>query len=84
MIDELLAGQGAASAVRRDGLLGDLKKALLNQLMAAEFDHHLTQDGAAGKDKSHCNGSIHKRILTDHSQGKVTIARCPEPALIPC
>ena len=41
LIDELLAGQDPASVMRQDGLLGDLKKALLNRLMAAEFEHHL-------------------------------------------
>ena len=44
LIDELLAGQDPASVMRQDGLLGDLKKALLNRLMAAEFEHHLAHD----------------------------------------
>jgi hypothetical protein len=35
LIDELLAGQDPASVMRQDGLLGELKKALLNRLMAA-------------------------------------------------
>jgi hypothetical protein len=47
LIDELLAGQDPASVMRQDGLLGELKKALLNRLMAAEFDQHLTEDRAA-------------------------------------
>jgi hypothetical protein len=43
LIDEQLAGgQDSSSVMRQDGLLGELKKALLNRLMAAEFDHHLT------------------------------------------
>ena len=41
LIDELLAGQDPALVMRQDGLLGELKKALLNRLMAAEFEHHL-------------------------------------------
>ena len=45
LIDELLAGQDPASVMRQDGLLGELKKALLNRLMAAEFDHHLARSG---------------------------------------
>ncbi len=44
LIDELLAGQDPASVMRQDGLLGELKKALLSRLMAAEFDHQLAQD----------------------------------------
>jgi len=34
VIDELLAGRDPSSVMRRDGLLGNLKKALLNRLMA--------------------------------------------------
>jgi putative transposase len=49
LIDERLAGQDPSSVMRQDGLLGELKKALLNRLMAAEFDHHLAQDRASGK-----------------------------------
>jgi len=49
LIDELLAGQDPSSVMRQDGLLGELKKALLNRLMAAEFDHHLTEDRATGE-----------------------------------
>jgi hypothetical protein len=44
LIDELLAGQDPSSVMRQDGLLGELKKALLNRLMAAEFDHHVAQE----------------------------------------
>ena len=43
LIDELLAGQDPASVMRQDGLLGALKKALLNRMMAAEFEHHLAR-----------------------------------------
>jgi putative transposase len=48
LIDELLAGQDPASVMRQDGLLGELKKALLNRLMAAEFDYHLAQGPGGG------------------------------------
>ena len=41
LIDELLDCQDPASVMRQDGLLGELKKALLNRMMAAEFDHHM-------------------------------------------
>jgi putative transposase len=68
LIDELLAAQDPSSVMRQDGLLGELKKALLNRLMAAGFDHHLTQDRASNEDKNHRNGSSRKRVLTDDSQ----------------
>ena len=49
LIDELLAGQDPSSVMRQDGLLGELKKALLNRLMAAEFEHHLTEERASAR-----------------------------------
>ena len=75
LIDELLSGQDPASAMCQDGLLGELKKALLNRLMAAEFEHHLTEDRAAGEGKNHRNGSTRKRLLTDDSHVRYHPAR---------
>ena len=63
LIDELLAGQDPASVMRQDGLLGALKKALLNRMMAAEFEQHLTSDRASNEGKNHRNGSSRKRVL---------------------
>jgi putative transposase len=83
LIDELLAGQDPSSVMRQDGLLGELKKALLNRLMAAEFDHHLTQDRASGESKNHRNGSTRKRVLTDDSHIEVTIPRDREARFDP-
>jgi len=83
LIDELLAGQDPSSVMRQDGLLGELKKALLNRLMAAEFGHHLTQERAAGEGKNHRNGSTIKRVLTDDSRVEVTIPRDREARFDP-
>ena len=83
LIDELLAGQDPSSVMRQDGLLGDLKKALLNRLMAAEFEHHLSQDRAAGTGANHRNGSTRKRVLTDDSHVDVTIPRDREARFDP-
>jgi putative transposase len=83
LIDELLAGQDPASVMRQDGLLGELKKALLNRLMAAEFDHHLAQDRASGEGRNHRNGSTRKRVLTDDSHVEVTIPRDREARFDP-
>jgi len=83
LIDELLAGQDPASVMRQDGLLGELKKALLNRLMAAEFEHHLSQDRAAGEGKNHRNGSTRKRVLTDDSRVEITIPRDREARFDP-
>jgi uncharacterized protein len=54
-------------------MLGELKKALLNRLMAAEFEHHLAQDRPSGEGKNHRNDSTRKRVLTDDSHVEVTI-----------
>lgn len=83
LIDELLAGQDPSSVMRQDGLLGELKKALLNRLMAAEFDHHLIQDRASNEGKNHPNGSTRERVLTDDSHVEVTIPRDREARFDP-
>lgn len=83
LIDELLAGQDPSSVMRQDGLLGELKKALLNRLMAAEFEHHLAQDRATGEGKNHRNGSTRKRVLTNDSHVEMTIPRDREARFDP-
>jgi putative transposase len=83
LIDELLAGQDPSSVMRQDGLLGELKKALLNRLMAAEFDHHLAEERASGEGRNHRNGSTRKRMLTDDSHVEVTIPRDREARFDP-
>ncbi|MDR3535965.1 MAG: transposase, partial [Acetobacteraceae bacterium] len=86
LIDELLSGQDPSTVMRQDGLLGELKQALLNRLMAAEFDHHLAQepeaDATSGR-KNHRNGSTRKRVLTDDSVVDVTIPRDREARFDP-
>lgn len=83
LIDELLAGQDPASVMRGDGLLGELKKALLNRMMAAEFDQHLTDDRASNEGKNHRNGSSRKRVLAGDGHVEVTIPRDREARFDP-
>jgi putative transposase len=83
LIDELLAGQEPASVMRPDGLLGELKKALLNRMMAAEFDQHLTEDRASNAGKNHRNGSTRKRVLAGEGHVEVTIPRDREARFDP-
>jgi transposase-like protein len=86
LIDELLAGQDPATVMNQDGLLGALKKALLNRMMAAEFDHHLAQERAetpAGASRNHRNGSTRKRVLTGEHEVEVTIPRDREARFDP-
>jgi putative transposase len=83
LIDELLAGQDPALVMRQDGLLGELKKALLNRLMAAEFEHHLIGDRASNEGKNHRNGSTRKRVLAGDGAVDVTIPRDREARFDP-
>lgn len=83
LIDELLAGQGPASVMRQDGLLGALKKALLNRMMAAEFEQHLTSDRASNEGKNHRNGSSRKRVLAGEGHVEVTVPRDREARFDP-
>jgi len=86
LIDELLAGQDPATVLNQDGLLGALKKALLNRMMAAEFDQHLAQERAetpGGANQNHRNGSTRKRVLTGETKVEVTIPRDREARFDP-
>ena len=86
LIDELLAGRHPASVLRQDGLLGELKQALLNRLMAAEFDHHMDQERASGEGRNLRNGATRKRVLIGDGHVEHTISRDrearSEPVLI--
>lgn len=83
LIDELLSGQDPLTVMRQDGLLGELKKALLNRLMAAEFVHHLDEEQAAGVSRNHRNGSTRKQVLTGDGSVEVTIPRDREARFDP-
>jgi putative transposase len=83
LIDELLAGQDPGSVMRQDGLLGELKKALLNRMMAAEFDQHLAEDRASNEGKNHRNGSSRKRVLAGDGHVELTIPRDREARFDP-
>lgn len=83
LIDELLAGHDPSTVLRSDGLLGELKKKLLNRLMAAEFDLHMSEEREAGQARNHRNGSTRKRVLTDDGHVEVTVPRDREARFDP-
>lgn len=83
LIDELLAGHDPSTVLRSDGLLGELKKKLLNRLMAAEFDLHMSEEREAGQPRNHRNGSTRKRVLTDDGHVEVTVPRDREARFDP-
>ena len=72
--DELLEGQDPAMVLRSDGLVGELKKALVERLLNAEMDVHLGEQGEreAG---NHRNGSSRKTMLGDDTELVLSIPR---------
>jgi putative transposase len=82
----VLAGRDPTSVLRQDGLLGELKQALLNRLAAAGFDHHVGQGRATGEGRNHRNGATRERVLGGDGKVKLTMphdrAASFEPVLI--
>jgi transposase-like protein len=68
LLDRLLAGTDAASALDHGGLLDSLKKALAERALGAEMDYHLGSDDQAGNSR---NGYGRKTVITD--TGKIDI-----------
>lgn len=62
LLDQLLAGTDAATALDQGGLLDALKKALAERALGAEMDHHLGHEEQAGNSR---NGYGRKTVLTD-------------------
>jgi putative transposase len=68
LLDQLLAGTDAATALDQGGLLDTLKKALAERALNAEMDYHLGGDEQAGNSR---NGYGRKTVMTD--TGKIDI-----------
>ena len=68
LLDRLLAGTDAASALDQGGLLDSLKRALAERALGAEMDYHLGSDDQAGNSR---NGYGRKTVITD--TGKIDI-----------
>jgi putative transposase len=62
LLDRLLSGTDAATALQQGGLLDELKKALAERALNAEMDHHLGGEAGAGNSR---NGYGRKTVLTD-------------------
>ena len=61
LLDQLLAGGDAATALNSGGLLDALKKALAERALNAEMDYHLDDAGEAGNTR---NGYGRKTVTT--------------------
>lgn len=52
LLDQLLAGSDAATALDQGGLLNSLKKALAERVLNAEMHHHLGEEARAGNSRN--------------------------------
>ena len=68
LLDQLLAGTDAATALIDGSLLDNLRKALAERALNAEMDHHLGDEAEAGNSR---NGYGRKTVVTD--SGKIAL-----------
>jgi hypothetical protein len=72
LLDQLLAGTDAATALDQGGLLDSLKKALAERALNAEMDHHLGHDEQSGNNR---NGYGRKTVVTDTGKIEIEVPR---------
>ena len=72
VLDRLLAGGDAASALQQGGLLDALKKALAERALNAEMDHHLAGENGAGNTR---NGYGRKTVMTETGSLAIAVPR---------
>ncbi len=74
LLDRLLAGRDPQTALAKDGLIDELKRALTERALNAEMDHHLDGEAAEGRANSR-NGYGRKTLLTDGGKLPILIPR---------
>ena len=72
LLDQLLAGGDAATALHEGGLLDALKKALAERALNAEMDHHLGDEAQVGNNR---NGYGRKTVTTDTGRIEIDVPR---------
>jgi transposase-like protein len=72
LLDQLLAGTDAATALDQGGLLDSLKKALAERALNAEMDYHLGGDEQVGNNR---NGYGRKTVVTDTGKIEIEVPR---------
>jgi len=72
LLDQLLAGTDAATALDQGGLLDSLKKALAERALNAEMDHHLGGVAEAGNNR---NGYGRQTVITDSGKIEIDVPR---------
>lgn len=72
LLDQLLAGGDAATALNTGGLLDALKKALAERALNAEMDYYLDDAGEAGNTR---NGYGRKTVTTGTGKVEIEVPR---------
>lgn len=72
LLDQLLAGDDAATALNSGGLLDALKKALAERALNAEMDYHLDDAAEAGNTR---NGYGRKTVTTGTGKVEIEVPR---------
>ncbi|WP_407338962.1 transposase [Methylocapsa polymorpha] len=78
----LLSGRDPKDVFSKDGLFGELKKALAERVLNAELHDHLEGEAAAGK-SNHRNGYSKKTVLTETSKIDIKVPRDRERSFDP-
>jgi hypothetical protein len=71
VLDQLLAGADPKTAFDPNGLIDDLKKALVERVLNAEMDHHLAGEEPGNRR----NGYGKKTVITDSGQIELEVPR---------
>lgn len=72
LLDQLLTGTDAVSALNQGGLLDALKKALAERALNAEMDHHLEQEAQGNNSR---NGYGRKTVTTETGRIEIEVPR---------
>ena len=66
LVDELLKGADPKKVFAFEGLMAEIKKALVERMLNAELDVHLDGEAASGEPGgNHRNGYGKKTVMTD-------------------
>jgi putative transposase len=74
LLDQLLAGRDPQTALGKDSLVDELRRALTERALNAEMDHHLDGEMAEGRGNSR-NGYGRKTLLTDSGKLPISVPR---------
>jgi putative transposase len=83
LVDQLMADRDPSTVLDKNGLLGELERAIAEGALKAEMDHHLVTEAADGGSNSR-NGYGKKTVLTDTGKLGIPILlnlRAAGPAL---